>query len=318
MNCSGESTKIKVGKLNLVDLAGSERSKTSGVTGKQMDECKKINKSLSCLGNVIFALTESKSRTHIPYRDSKLTRLLEDSLGGNCRTTMMAMISPCQEVFSETLSTLLFAKRAKAIKNQAKVNEDYDNKTLIRRYEMELKKLRNELNDKMLMNTKNELFLQLEDQKNQAEEEKKSALAALDEAGKKFLQMREEKKNLEKKILMMNSQMIYGGQKIEETQVFKTALENQHNLLVKEFDKKIQELSKEKKQDEEEKQQVDRYKQLLLKQRDIMINLTMKLNERDETIEQLHEEVDAYDKINRYLLYYKKIQRTRRYNRREK
>jgi len=299
MLCSGESTQIKVGKLNLVDLAGSERSKTSGVSGKQLDEMKKINKSLSCLGNVIFALTDSKGRSHIPYRDSKLTRLLEDSLGGNCKTTMMAMISPCQDAFSESLSTILFAKRAKTIKNQAKVNEDLDNKTLIRKYEMELKKLRSELNDKVTLNGKNELFVQLEDQKNQAENEKKSALAALDEAGKKLLQIREEKKSLEKKIEMMNSQMIAGGHKIEDTLIFKTALQNQHNLLVKEFDKKIHELSKEKQQEEEDKQQVMRYKQLLLKQRDIMIALTTKLNERDDTIEQLHEEVDAYDKINR-------------------
>ena len=96
-------TQIKIGKLNLVDLAGSERIKNSGSTGKQLEEGKKINKSLSALGNVIYALTDSKNRGHIPYRDSKLTRLLEDSLGGNCKTTMMAMISPSAEFFSETV-----------------------------------------------------------------------------------------------------------------------------------------------------------------------------------------------------------------------
>ena len=85
---------IKVGKLNLVDLAGSERVRVTGATGQLLEEAKKINQSLSCLGNVIAALTDSKGRAHIPYRDSKLTRLLEDSLGGNCKTTMMAMISP--------------------------------------------------------------------------------------------------------------------------------------------------------------------------------------------------------------------------------
>jgi hypothetical protein len=89
---------LQVGKLNLVDLAGSERVRVTGATGKRLEESKKINQSLSCLGNVISALTESKGqRQHIPYRDSKLTRILEDSLGGNCKTTMMAMISPALE-----------------------------------------------------------------------------------------------------------------------------------------------------------------------------------------------------------------------------
>jgi hypothetical protein len=119
---------IKVGKLNLVDLAGSERVRVTGATGQRLEESKKINQSLSCLGNVIAALTSDarQKRLHIPYRDSKLTRLLEDSLGGNCKTTMMAMISPANEAFSESLSTLKFATRAKKIKNEARINEDVD------------------------------------------------------------------------------------------------------------------------------------------------------------------------------------------------
>ncbi len=122
-----ESAKhLKMGKLNLVDLAGSERVRVTGATGKRLEESKKINQSLSCLGNVIAALTDAKSRTHIPYRDSKLTRLLEDSLGGNCKTTMIAMISPAYDSFGESLSTLKFATRAKKIKNEARINEDVD------------------------------------------------------------------------------------------------------------------------------------------------------------------------------------------------
>jgi hypothetical protein len=117
---------IKVGKLNLVDLAGSERVRVTGATGKRLEESKKINQSLSCLGNVIAALTDQRPRAHIPYRDSKLTRLLEDSLGGNCKTTMMAMISPSSEGFGESISTLKFATRAKKIKNEARINEDVD------------------------------------------------------------------------------------------------------------------------------------------------------------------------------------------------
>lgn len=93
---------IKVGKLNLVDLAGSERVRVTQATGQRLEESKSINQSLSALGNVIAALTDKKARPHIPYRDSKLTRILEDSLGGNCKTTMMAMISPSSDAFGET------------------------------------------------------------------------------------------------------------------------------------------------------------------------------------------------------------------------
>ena len=98
----------------------------TGASGKRLEESKSINSSLSALGNVITALTAAKGRTHIPYRDSKLTRILEDSLGGNCKTTMMAMISPANESFPESLSTLKFATRAKKIKNLARINEDVD------------------------------------------------------------------------------------------------------------------------------------------------------------------------------------------------
>ena len=139
---------IKVGKLNLVDLAGSERVRVTGATGKRLEESKKINQSLSCLGNVIAALTDQKPRSHIPYRDSKLTRLLEDSLGGNCKTTMMAMISPSSDAFGESLSTLKFATRAKKIKNEAKINEDVDQRALLRKYEVELRRLKSELDDR--------------------------------------------------------------------------------------------------------------------------------------------------------------------------
>jgi len=119
--------KIKVGKLNFVDLAGSERASLTGATGTRLEECKKINTSLSALGNVIASLTDLKSkRIHIPYRNSKITRLLEDSLGGNCKTTLIAMISPSIDAFSETCSTSKFANRAKDIQNQAVINEDTD------------------------------------------------------------------------------------------------------------------------------------------------------------------------------------------------
>lgn len=101
----GEGEIAKISKLNLVDLAGSERIRITGAKGIRLEECKKINQSLSALGHVIAALTDPKTtRSHIPYRDSRLTRLLEDSLGGNCKTTFMAMISPAVDAFGESVS----------------------------------------------------------------------------------------------------------------------------------------------------------------------------------------------------------------------
>ncbi len=105
-------------KINLVDLAGSERVKSTGATGSTLKEGANINKSLSALGNVINALVEaSKGKgTFIPYRNSKLTRVLQESLGGNSITAMLAALSPAACNFEETLSTLKYANRAKDIK----------------------------------------------------------------------------------------------------------------------------------------------------------------------------------------------------------
>lgn len=97
----------------------------------------------------------------------------------------------------------------------------------------------------------------------------------------------------------MNSQLLVGGRKIEDLPQFRSALEHQQKLIRSEYDKKLQDLEKERQLIEEDRMQVDKYKQLLLKQRDIMIALTSRLNERDETIVQLQEELDAYDRIHR-------------------
>ena len=114
----------KTGKLFLVDLAGSEKVGKTGATGKTLEEAKNINKSLTCLGKVINSLTDGTS-THIPYRDSKLTRVLQDSLGGNSKTALIITCSPSPYNESETMSTLRFGIRAKAIKNKPKVNKEF-------------------------------------------------------------------------------------------------------------------------------------------------------------------------------------------------
>eukprot|EP00899_Mesostigma_viride_P011379 jgi/Mesvir1/20241/Mv13477-RA.3 len=297
----GTKQSFKVGKLNLVDLAGSERVRITGATGKRLEESKKINQSLSALGNVIAALTDAKGRQHIPYRDSKLTRILEDSLGGNCKTTMMAMISPALEAFLETLSTLKFANRAKNIKNQACVNEDVDQKTLLRKYERELRKLRAELEQRQSTLVDKRRILEMEEQKRRAEEDKLAAIIALEERSRDFMREKESKLKLEARIKTMQSQLLIGGHTIEDTPAFRTLLQEEHRKIRREYDHRLQELEKERHTVEEDKAQVGRYKQLLLKQRDIMMQLTARLNERDEQILVLQEELEAYDRLQRKL-----------------
>ena len=114
----------KTGKLYLVDLAGSEKISKTGATGTTLEEAKIINKSLTTLGMVINALTDGKS-IHIPYRESKLTRVLQESLGGNSKTCLIITCSPSIYNESETLSTLRFGERAKKIKNKPKINKEY-------------------------------------------------------------------------------------------------------------------------------------------------------------------------------------------------
>lgn len=252
MSVGGESSRgwqpVRTGKLNLVDLAGSERPRLTGATGQRLEETKKINQSLSALGNVISALTERRPRQHIPYRDSKLTRILEDSLGGNCLTTMVAMVSPASESFSESLSTLKFASRAKTIRNSLRVNEDTsDQRALLRKCEVEVKRLRVELKESQRVQ--------------QIQHEELQRFTSFKDA----------------RPLDISAESFPHERRKQQNQTNPGDIEQPHCS-------------------QDDRLQVARYKQLLLKQREIMINLTQRLQERDEAIIGLQAEADLKDR----------------------
>ncbi|KAI9586295.1 kinesin-like protein Klp68D [Glossina fuscipes] len=145
--CDIATNTIKVGKLNLIDLAGSERQTKTGASAERLKEASKINLALSSLGNVISALAEGSP--HVPYRDSKLTRLLQDSLGGNSKTIMIANVGPSAYNYNETLTTLRYASRAKAIQNQPVKNEDPQDAKL-KEYQEEIERLKRLIGSKQL------------------------------------------------------------------------------------------------------------------------------------------------------------------------
>jgi len=141
-NINGEEF-LKTGKLNLVDLAGSENIGRSGAVEKRAREAGTINQSLLTLGRVITALVENAP--HVPYRESKLTRLLKDSLGGRTKTSIIATISPAACNLEETLSTLDYAQRAKNIMNKPEINQKLTKKALIKDYTEQIEKLKKDL-----------------------------------------------------------------------------------------------------------------------------------------------------------------------------
>ncbi|XP_024360207.1 kinesin-like protein KIN-7L isoform X2 [Physcomitrium patens] len=134
---------VRVSELNLVDLAGSERIAKTGAGGVRLKEGGHINKSLMCLGNVINKLCEggAKQGAHIPYRDSKLTRILQTALGGNARTAIICTMTPDEEQIDESRGTLQFASRAKRVTNCAQVNETLTDAALLKRQKKEIEEL---------------------------------------------------------------------------------------------------------------------------------------------------------------------------------
>ena len=165
----------KIGKLYLVDLAGSEKISKTGATGHTLEEAKIINKSLTTLGRVINNLTDGKS-THVPYRESKLTRVLQESLGGNSKTCLIITCSPSIYNESETLSTLRFGERAKKIKNKPKINKEVtvaELQKLIEKLKESLKKANARINQLENYIKQNGLSIPESDYKKEEDEEEK-------------------------------------------------------------------------------------------------------------------------------------------------
>ncbi|KAK6110788.1 Kinesin motor domain family protein [Brugia pahangi] len=255
---------IRVGRLNLIDLAGSERQSKTESHGERLKEATKINLSLSALGNVISALVGGKS-THVPYRDSKLTRLLQDSLGGNSRTVMVANIGPASYNYEETLSTLRYANRAKKINNQPRINEDPKD-ALLREFQDEITRLREILEERAVKKKKkvcvggksesddeaipseeylNEQQKRLEDERqtiisnsNIIAEEKRKILADLEERVEQLEREREAQTAIAAKIRAMQSKLLSGDNSLlDKTREQQKLLEQRRRQLAEQKNK---------------------------------------------------------------------------------
>jgi kinesin family protein 11 len=184
---------LRVGKFNLVDLAGSENIGRSGAENKRAREAGMINQSLLTLGRVITALVEKSP--HVPYRESKLTRLLQDSLGGKTKTKLIATVSPARCNIEETLSTLEYALSAKSIHNRPEMNQRMSRNALLKDYIAEIERLKADLvsaREKNGMFLSNETWDQLSAEKEKIQLETEEAKRRRDETNSQLNALREE------------------------------------------------------------------------------------------------------------------------------
>ena len=325
-----ENGKIRSGKLNLVDLAGSERVGKTNATGQTFDEGKKINLSLTALGSVIDAL--SFNRKHIPYKDSKLTRLLADSLGGNTKTVMFANISPASYNYDETVGTLRYASRAKLIKNAPKINEDPKD-ALLRKYEEEIKALKEQLanggegGEKKIKkkkvkkkkesseNNNNEDNSDISDDENENNNNNNNKQSSNEEEKEKLRQkLAELEKNLLDNKKLENSETMLSGENPgekskeneEENRKFKEYREQQlkHN---EEMEEKLRKLEEEKRKEEESlKNDVNKLqakiKELNSEISDLRIDNSRDRTDYNEGVKAIYRDNQFYREIIRYML----------------
>ncbi|CAI8038052.1 Kinesin-like protein KIF3A [Geodia barretti] len=245
---------VTIGKLRLVDLAGSERLDVDAES-KLQEETKNINVSLHNFTKVVTALTTPGVK-YIPYRDSKLTRILQDCLGGNCKTTMIATIAPTSECYIETINTLKFAKRAKNIRNIAQVNEDMSEKALISSYQSEIKRLKLQLQERSSGTDID--YIKLLQERQEEQREKEEVKTKLEMQQKLADEAQAEKTKLISRIRELEDKFFRGGSKaVMDTEEFKEAILKEQQRVKQEtasqYQRKFAELEKEKERTECEK-----------------------------------------------------------------
>ncbi|KAL1464734.1 hypothetical protein WDU94_004354 [Cyamophila willieti] len=262
---------LRTGKLNLVDLAGSENIGRSGAQDKRAREAGNINQSLLTLGRCITALVEKTP--HIPYRESKLTRLLQDSLGGRTKTSIIATISPAQLNMEETLSTLDYAHRAKNITNRPEINQKMSKKALLREYTEEIEKLRRDL---VAAREKNGVFLAAENY-DQMVNELEYLRNELSTKINNIKAIVEQKENLEK---VMEDLKISTTQEIEmKTEQLETAKEKIRDV---EYEKREKEFLISKQKETEERLSVQ-----AIQIKNVVEEATYDLNKLQSTLERV-------------------------------
>ncbi|TVU04542.1 hypothetical protein EJB05_47656 [Eragrostis curvula] len=213
---------IKCGKLNLVDLAGSENISRSGAREGRAREAGEINKSLLTLGRVITALVEHLG--HVPYRDSKLTRLLRDSLGGRTKTCIIATVSPSVHCLEETLSTLDYAHRAKSIKNRPEVNQKMMKSTLIKDLYGEIDRLKAEV-----YAAREKVGVYIPKDRYQQEENERKAMA--DQIEKMTASLEADQKQISELQQKYNSELQHSAELSKKLEVTEKCLDHTSNLL---------------------------------------------------------------------------------------
>uniref|UniRef100_A0AAR2K080 Kinesin motor domain-containing protein n=1 Tax=Pygocentrus nattereri TaxID=42514 RepID=A0AAR2K080_PYGNA len=244
---------------------GSERQGKTGATGQRLKEATKINLSLSTLGNVISALVDGKS-THVPYRNSKLTRLLQDSLGGNSKTMMCANIGPADYNYDETISTLRYANRAKNIKNKARINEDPKD-ALLRQFQKEIEELKRKLEEgkkKVSPGKMVEMQAKIEEERkaleaklDMEEEERNKARAELEKREKDLLKAQQEHHLLLEKLSALEKKVIVGGVDLLAKAEEQEKLLEESNNELEERRKRAEQLRKELEEKEQERLDIE-------------------------------------------------------------
>eukprot|EP00796_Vickermania_ingenoplastis_P009271 gene9271-6519_t len=333
----------RVGKLNIVDLAGSEKVRPAGVTGQRLEETKKINKSLHELGNVIAALAKQSgnsngngngpastrrsgpgpggsglpptprggsvppmSAAHIPFRNSALTSVLRDSLGGNCITTLIACLSPALDAYAESLSTLSFANRAKNIRNHAVANIGFAQTPR----QSSAASAMGEIGSGGLPSRAAALALQqaaddaeqaalvMDRRRREAEAEQAALRQALEALQHDKAEEQQRRLALEAQLQKLQQQQAQKEQRAGKSDVQRAA--RPHHQQQQQQQRHGYQRGPggegtaprlDAGEQASEHYQIERYKELLLKQRDIMLCLTTRLNERDEIILHLEEEL---------------------------